>query len=68
MATKYKHLFHRDITNSHNQKYHLVSDNEKTVMVFNATFNIISVIAWQSVLLMEETRVPREIRRPVASH
>ena len=30
------------------------------VMVFNATFNNISVISWQSVLLMEETKVPGE--------
>ena len=29
-------------------------------MVFNATFNIISVISWQSVLLVEETGVPGE--------
>jgi hypothetical protein len=29
-------------------------------MVFNATFNNISVIAWQSVLLVEEIRVPGE--------
>jgi hypothetical protein len=29
-------------------------------MVFNATFNNISVISWQSVLLLEETGVPRE--------
>ena len=28
------------------------------VMVFNATFNNISVISWQSVLLVEETGVP----------
>ena len=27
-------------------------------MVFNATFNNISVISWLSVLLVEETRVP----------
>jgi hypothetical protein len=27
-------------------------------MVFNATFNNISVILWWSVLLVEETRVP----------
>ena len=32
------------------------------VMVFNATFNNISVISWQSVLLVEETRVPEENR------
>ena len=34
-------------------------------MVFNATFNNISVILWQSVLLGEETG---ENHRPVASH
>jgi hypothetical protein len=37
-------------------------------MVFNATFNNISVISWQLVLLVEETRVPGEKHRPVASH
>jgi hypothetical protein len=37
-------------------------------MVFNATFNIISVISWRSVLLMEETGVPGENHRPVANH
>ena len=29
-------------------------------MVFNATFNSISVISWRSVLLVEKTRVPEE--------
>ena len=37
-------------------------------MVFNATFNNISVISWWSVLLVEETRLPRENQWPVASH
>jgi hypothetical protein len=37
-------------------------------MVFNATFNNISAILWQSVLLVEETEVPGENPRPVASH
>ena len=37
-------------------------------MVFNATFINISVISWRSVLLGEETGVPREIHRIVASH
>jgi len=37
-------------------------------MVFNATLNNISVILWQSVLLVEETRVPGENHRPVASY
>ena len=36
-------------------------------MVFNATFNNISVISWQSVLLVEETRVPGESHWPVVS-
>jgi hypothetical protein len=37
-------------------------------MVFNAIFNNISVILWRSVLLVEETGVPGENHRPVASH
>ena len=37
-------------------------------MVFNATFNNISVILWQSVLQVEETRGPGENHWPVASH
>ena len=38
-------------------------------MMFNATtFNNISVISWQSVLLGEETGVPGKNHRPVASH
>ena len=36
-------------------------------MVFNVTFNNISVISWRSVLLVEETGVPEEIHRPAAS-
>jgi len=42
--------------------------NIKGVIVFNATFNNISIILWQSVLLVEETGVPGEIHRPAASH
>jgi len=34
-------------------------------MVFNTTFNNISVIFWQAVLLVEETGVPKENHRPV---
>jgi hypothetical protein len=37
-------------------------------MVFNATFNNISVISWQSVLLVEKTGGPGENHRLVASH
>ena len=38
------------------------------VMVFNATFNNISVISWRSILLVEETGVSIENHRPAASH
>jgi len=37
-------------------------------MVFTATFNNISVISWQSVLLVEETGVPGENHWAAASH
>ena len=37
-------------------------------MVVNATFNNISVISWQSVLMVEETGEPGENHRPAASH
>jgi len=38
-------------------------------MLFSATFsfNYVSVLLWQSVLLMEETRVPGENQRPASS-
>jgi hypothetical protein len=38
------------------------------VMVFNATFNNISVISWQSVLLMEEMGVPGENHQPATKN
>ena len=34
------------------------------IMLFNATFNNISVISWMAVLLVEETGVPGEDHRP----
>ena len=37
-------------------------------IAFNATFNNISVILWQSVLLVKETAVPGENHQPVVSH
>ena len=37
-------------------------------MVLNAIFNDIPVVSWLSVLLVEETGVPRENHRPVISH
>ena len=39
-----------------------------SIMVLNATFNNISVLSRQSVLLVEEIRVPGENHRPAASH
>jgi hypothetical protein len=36
-------------------------------MVFDAIFNNISVISWRLDLFVEETGVPGEIHRPVAS-
>jgi hypothetical protein len=36
--------------------------------MLNATFNNISVILWQSVLLVEETGAPEENHQPAASH
>ena len=38
------------------------------IMVFNATFNNISVILWWYFLLVEETRGPGENHIHVASH
>ena len=37
-------------------------------MVFNAIFNNISLRSWRPVVLVEETEVPGENHRPVASH
>ena len=36
--------------------------------MFNTTFNNVSFISWQLVLLVEETGVPGENHRPAASH
>ena len=43
MATTVRHILAKDLV------------REVRVIVFNATFNNISVILWQSVLLVEET-------------
>jgi hypothetical protein len=37
-------------------------------IVFNATFNNISVKSWRSVLLVEETRVPGENHQAATIH
>ena len=50
--------------------YHYIQQYFRLVgfMVLNATFNNISGILWQSVLLVEETGVSRENHRPATSH
>jgi len=40
----------------------------KRGMVFDATFNSISVIKWGSVLLVEKTGVPGENHQPVTTN
>jgi hypothetical protein len=37
------------------------------VMVFNPTFNNISIISWQSLSLVEETGVPGESHKSLAN-
>jgi hypothetical protein len=38
------------------------------LMMFNATFNNISVISWRSILLVDKAGEYGENHRPVASH
>jgi hypothetical protein len=49
-------------------KNSLIKERGVGSMVFNATFNNISAMPWQSVLLVVETGVPGENHRAVASH
>ena len=56
--TRHRHISCQETTDS----------NRGMVIVFNVTFNYISVISWRSVLLVEETGVPGENNRPAASH
>ena len=51
-----------------NTPNYYVSKIKVKVMVFNVTFNNISVIWLRLFLFVEETRVPRENHRPVTSH
>ena len=48
--------------------HHYIQGYIVRAVVFNATFNNISVISWRSVLLMKEPDVTGENHRPVASH
>ena len=45
-----------------------IYSNRVMVMMFNDTFNHISVISWRSVVLVNETRIPGENHQPVASY
>jgi len=47
---------------------HLTHKYSIKVMVFNATFNNISLISWRTVLFVEDTEVPGENHRHTASH
>ena len=47
---------------------HCTHIRDVRVMVFNATFNNISVISWWSLLLVEETSVHRERHRLVGGY
>jgi hypothetical protein len=51
---------HVSLCNKTMKYLHLEIIYRVRIMVFNATFNNIPVISWRSVLLVEETRVPRE--------
>jgi hypothetical protein len=70
-------IYHEQITTSEhgtqnvNYKSTICTEIESLfvcLMVFNATFNNISVISWRSVLLVEQTWGPGKKHRPVASH
>ena len=53
-----------DPTINWKQTFYYHEDGLVLFMVFNVTFNNISVISWQSVLLVEDTGVPRENHSP----
>ena len=46
----------------------IMCKDNRWFMVFNATFNNISVISWRPVLLVEETGVPGENHRPAVTN
>ena len=60
-------LFNRQSTTT-DLKLFWICIIEKGVIVFITTFNNISVISWQSVLMVEETRIHGENHRPAICH
>jgi hypothetical protein len=63
-------LFKDSILNNYGIQYvvFVIVLRRVRVIVFNATFNNISVISWWSVLLVEETGIPGKNYWHVASH
>jgi hypothetical protein len=62
------HFAHERGANNFSDDRHWLQCIGLGFMVFNAIFNNISAILWRSVLLVEETGVPGENHRPVASY
>jgi hypothetical protein len=63
------YTLHRFRLQTPHSQISLVASNQMgRVIVFNATFNNISVISWRSVLLVEETGVPGENNLSAASN
>jgi len=58
----------RKVFENAEQIYKILIELFRWFMVFNATFNNISVISWRSILLVEETGISRENYQSVASH
>ena len=54
--------------NEHISVYTTDQQDGVRVMVLYATFSSISLISWRSILLVEETGVPVENHKPVASN
>jgi hypothetical protein len=67
-------FYGNNVIENHENLYSLTTNENRIhrvrVLVFNATFNFndISVVSWQSVLLLEDTSVPRENNLHAASH
>ena len=62
------YLIRRHCGNTKEAKSLCLKDIGVRVIVFNDTFNNISVISWRSVLLVKETGVPGKNHRPPVSH
>ena len=68
MKTNFKKSVYYYLTTFQIKQTLYSTDIRDRVMVFNDTFNNISVISWQSLLLVEETGVPWKNHWPVVSH